>query len=150
MSTWFVPIEAIDDGLAMRRTVERLAEFGRVVMFDRRGVGLSDPILPGSPPTLEEWSSDALAVGEAVGLSSAVVLGLDPSGAQVAMYMAATHPEAVGTMILFNATGRSLSAADYPIGLDGDHMRERIERNVESFITGDAGFGLLAPAISEK
>ena len=58
-------------------------------MFDRLGVGLSDPIPRGSPPMLEEWSSDAIAVGEAIGLSSPVVLGLDPSGAQAAMYMAA-------------------------------------------------------------
>ena len=89
---------------------------GRIVLFDRRGVGLSDPSSPDSPPTLEQWAADALAVCDEVGFTSPVVLGMDPSGGLIALFLAATHPQRVGALVLFNTHARAGVADDYPRG----------------------------------
>jgi pimeloyl-ACP methyl ester carboxylesterase len=73
MSTWFVPIDAMIDGPTMSRALDRLSSMGRLIIFDRRGIGLSDPISPQSPPTLEQWMGDALAVLNEVGSDTATV-----------------------------------------------------------------------------
>jgi class 3 adenylate cyclase len=146
MSTWFVPIDAMIDGPMMSRALDRLLSMGRLILFDRRGIGMSDPISPQSPPTLEQWMGDALAVLNEVGSETATVLGLDPSGAQVAMYLAAARPERVRGLVLFNAHARLLSGPDYPIGTPRSEILDRIERIVETCVSGDAGFDMVAPS----
>jgi class 3 adenylate cyclase len=146
MSTWFVPIDAMIDGPMMSRALDRLSSMGRLILFDRRGIGLSDPISPQSPPTLEQWMGDAVAVLNEVGSETATVLGLDPSGAQVAIYLAAAKPERVHDLVLFNAHARLLAGPDYPIGTPRSEMLERIERIVQTFVSGDAGFDMVAPS----
>jgi len=149
MSTWFVPIEAMTEGPAARRALSRLSQMGRLIMFDRRGIGLSDPVSPHEPPTLEQWTSDALAVLDAAGSTQAVVLGLDPSGAQVAIYLAATRPDRVNALVLFNALARYLEAPDFPIGISAEAMHEAIDERIQSWISGDAGFGIVAPSSTD-
>ena len=148
MSTWFISIEAVDDGPTMSRAIERLAGLGRIVLFDRRGVGLSDPSSPDSPPTLEQWAEDALAVCDEVGFTSPVVLRMDPSGGLIALFLAATHPHRVSALVLFNAHARVAVADDYPDGLPVTVLAERAERSVESVMHGDGALGTLAPDLA--
>src|SRR6476646_7923794 len=70
----FIPIDTMDDEPRLARAMRRLASFARVVRFDRRGIGLSDPVSPQAPPTLEQWVEDAVAVLDAVGSKQAIVL----------------------------------------------------------------------------
>jgi class 3 adenylate cyclase len=80
-----------------------LATFSRVVLYDRRGVGLSDPVALEQPPTLEQWADDALVVLDALGSTRAALLGV-AEGCLVATMMAATHPERVTALVLVHPT----------------------------------------------
>ena len=89
------------------RLFERLGRFARVIRYDRRDSGLSDPIK--DDLTLEAHAEDALAVMDAVGAESPVLMGgLD--GARSLALLAATHPTRVGGLIAFAATARGVAA----------------------------------------
>src|SRR5579864_3240818 len=66
--------ETVDEPNWLRYT-QRLARFSRLVRFDPHGLGLSDPLAPGTEPTVEDWGRDALAVMDAAGCERAVLLG---------------------------------------------------------------------------
>jgi class 3 adenylate cyclase/pimeloyl-ACP methyl ester carboxylesterase len=99
--------------------IRRLTSIGRVILFDRRGTGLSDPVSRNAMPTWEEWAEDMAAILDAAGSSRAAVLaGLDAGPA--AMLFAAMHPDRVGALILSNTAARLLEDTDYPIGISSD------------------------------
>ncbi len=93
-----------------------LASFSRVIMFDRRGIGASDPVSLGAMPTWEEWTDDIIAVLDAAGSKRTAILASIDAG-PIAMLFAAMHPEAVSALILHNTTARYLVADDFPIGV---------------------------------
>lgn len=98
-----IPIEAIPEEPSFDRFVRRLGRFSRVIRFDRRGMGLSDPVTPSNPPTLEQWMEDAEAVLDAVESERAALLGMAEGGFVVSL-LAATRPERVASLILIHAT----------------------------------------------
>lgn len=101
------------------RFLERLASFSRLIMFDRRGTGVSDPIELGTLPTWEEWSEDLRVVMDAANSDRAAVFGvLDAS--LMAMLFAASHPDRTTALVLGNATARAVAAEDYPEGVSQD------------------------------
>jgi pimeloyl-ACP methyl ester carboxylesterase len=83
--------------------MERLASFARVVIFDKRGTGLSDPT-PGAAE-LDERMDDVRAVMDAVGMESAAILGLSEGGPLAALF-AATYPERTKALVLCGSFGR--------------------------------------------
>jgi class 3 adenylate cyclase/pimeloyl-ACP methyl ester carboxylesterase len=91
---------------ASARFLEGLASFGRVITFDRRGVGASDRLAPGTVPTWEEWADDLSAVLDAAHSERAALFATGIGGGHMAITFAATHPERVRGLILFNALGR--------------------------------------------
>lgn len=91
--------------------VRRLGSFARVIVFDRRGVGLSDPV--GGAATLEERMDDVRAVMDAAGSERAALLGMS-EGATMSMLFAATYPERTSALVLWGAMARSTEAEDYP------------------------------------
>ncbi len=95
------------------RYLQRLASFSRLVMFDKRGTGLSDRT---GIATLEERMDDLRAVMDAVGLERAVVFGTSEGGA-MSLLFAATYPQRVQALVLYGAYARIVSAPDYPEGL---------------------------------
>ena len=98
---------------AYRRYCERLAEFTRFIIFDKRGLGMSDRV-PGSTP-LEVRMDDIRAVMDAVGSESAAVMG-ESEGGPLAMLFAAAHPERTRALILQGAEVRERTDADWPWG----------------------------------
>jgi len=96
--------------------LRRLMSFSRLILFDRRGTGGSDPVSPDAIPTWEEWTDDVRAVLDAAGSSRTAVFAAGDAG-PIALLFAALHPERVSSLVLFNATARFLAADDYPIGL---------------------------------
>src|SRR2546423_9143180 len=92
---------------------EKLAQFARVVMLDRRGTGLSDPVE--NPPTLEERMDDVRAVLDAVGWQRATIWGISEGG-QMAMMFAATYPQRTQALVLYGTFARFARADDYPYG----------------------------------
>ena len=79
--------------------LRRLAGFCRLIMFDKRGIGLSDPV--GSTPTFEERMDDIRAVMDAVGSERAALLGFS-EGAALSVLFAATYPERTTGLILYD------------------------------------------------
>ncbi|MCC6617368.1 MAG: alpha/beta fold hydrolase [Anaerolineae bacterium] len=89
----------------------RLGEFTRVILFDKRGVGLSDRI--GGAPTLEDTMADVLAVMNAAGSERAVLLGVSEGGA-ASLLMAVTYPELVSALIIYGATPKLARRGEAP------------------------------------
>lgn len=87
-------VDSTAEQLRWQAYVERLASFSRMIRFDLRGIGLSDPLGSSDPPTVEQWASDALAVLDAEAVKQTAVLGVS-FGALAALLLAATHPERV-------------------------------------------------------
>jgi class 3 adenylate cyclase len=112
----------------MARFLERLASFSRLIMFDRRGAGASDPVPLDALPTWEEWTDDLRAVLDAVGSERAAIYAELDAGA-VGTIFAATHPERTSALILGNTTARYAWAEDYPDGA----TPETVEAIVELF-----------------
>jgi pimeloyl-ACP methyl ester carboxylesterase len=96
-----------------RRYCERLAEFTRLVLFDKRGMGMSDRV-PGAT-TLEERMDDIRAIMDAIGSERAAVMG-ESEGGPLAMLFAAAHPERTVALILQGAEVRELTDEDWPWG----------------------------------
>jgi class 3 adenylate cyclase len=115
----FIPIDTMESEPRLARAMARLASFSRLIRFDRRGIGLSDPISPSEPPTIEQWVHNALAVLDAAESSSAVVLAA-VEASPIALMLAATHPERVDALVLVNGYPRAVVSDDYPEGLPRD------------------------------
>lgn len=103
-----------------RRFFERLAGFARVIVFDKRGMGLSDR--DGGAYTIENVTGDALAVLDAVGSERASLLGASEGGPASVM-IAATHPDRVESLILYGTYARLSASDDFTEGLPVERLR---------------------------
>ena len=126
--------------------VDRLASFSRLIRFDPRGIGLSDPVGSSDPPTVEQWATDALAVLDDLEIEKAAVLGVH-FGGLAAVLLAATHPERAHALVLVNVYACLTRSDDYPFGVPGSVL----ERFRESLIEPTAATGddlpLMAPSM---
>ena len=112
---WFSHMEAQWDVEPMATFRERLANFGRLIMFDKRGTGLSDPVPTTALPTIDEWMDDVSVVLDEVGSDRAALI-TNIGGGLMAMAYAAAHPERVSHLVLVDCFARFLQAPDFPIG----------------------------------
>jgi class 3 adenylate cyclase len=120
----------------------RLASFSRLILFDKRGQGLSDRTV--RPPTLEDSMEDLQAVLAAVGSKRAAVFGISEGG-PMSILFAASHPDLVSSLILYGTYARVSAAPDFPQGIPGasfDRWREQIHREWG----GPVGVHLWAPS----
>jgi class 3 adenylate cyclase len=90
-----------------------LGSIARVVLFDPRGAGLSDPLTVDRLPTLETRVADALTVMEAAGSERPVVFGMDSTG-PLAIFFAATYPDLTAALVLFGTLACGLPDEEYP------------------------------------
>jgi pimeloyl-ACP methyl ester carboxylesterase len=95
---------------------QRLASFSRVILFDKRGTGLSDRVPVHDLPTLEERMDDVRAVMDAVGSEKAALYGYSEGGAMCALF-AATYPDRATALVMDGAYARRTAAPDYPWGI---------------------------------
>src|SRR5947209_17234397 len=119
-------IELWWESSAVAGFLTRLASFSRLIAFDRRGAGASDGVPRNAIPTWEQWTEDAAAVLDAAGSTRTAILAALDAG-PVAILFAATHPETVSALALFNSTARYLAADDYPIGLSPEAADAAVE-----------------------
>jgi hypothetical protein len=112
IGNWASNIEVMWEHPSMARYLERLGRFARVICFDKRGAGLSDPVPLGALPTLEHWMDDARIVLDAAGSEQAALIGdaeggLD--GHDVRGHVSATHSSpGTGKRVCQDATGGRL------------------------------------------
>lgn len=95
------------------RFIERTASFSRLIMFDKRGTGLSDRVPIAELPTLEERMDDVRAVMDAVGSKQATMFGVSEGGPMAALF-AATYPDRTNALILYGAMAKWMRSPDYP------------------------------------
>jgi pimeloyl-ACP methyl ester carboxylesterase len=95
------------------RFLERLASFSRLILFDKRGTGLSDPVATEDLPTLEQRMDDVRAVMDAVGSEQAALLG-HSEGGNMCVLFGATHPERTRALVLVGCYAKRIRSDDYP------------------------------------
>jgi pimeloyl-ACP methyl ester carboxylesterase/class 3 adenylate cyclase len=131
MAPWMSHLEVIWQEPRHERFLMRLASFSRLILFDRRGSGLSDPVPADRPPDLETRMDDARAVMDAAGSERAVIYGASESGA-MAILFAATHPDRTIALAIHGSYARVAWAPDYPWG----QLREVHDADVAKIESG--------------
>ena len=101
------------------RFLERLSAFSRVILFDKRGTGLSDRVL--GAPDFDMRADDLRAVLDGAGSDRAVLVG-NRGGGSLAAFYAAVHPDRVLALVLYNSWARTAWAPDYPVGAAAEEL----------------------------
>jgi class 3 adenylate cyclase len=135
-------LEALWEEPRWVRYAERLASFSRLIVFDMRGVGLSDR--GGEPPFLELMVEDAGAVMDAASSETAALFGASRAGV-MAMLFAATHPERVRALVLYDTWAKNLRSDDHPYGATTAEDDEFVNRFVDEMGTAQ-NLDLQAPS----
>jgi class 3 adenylate cyclase len=128
-----VSIDVRDDEPHFARFEQRLSSFSRFIRFDPRGVGLSDPIAPGTPRSVEQGVDDVIAVLDAVGSERAALFAVGHSG-QPALLSCAQHPERFSALVLMHCYARLQWDEDYSWGVP----RASIDAFLDSVLDVDA------------
>ena len=131
---------------SLARFIRRLASFSRVIMYDNRGVGLSDPVPGGAAPTMDEQVDDIRAILGETGCEQAVLAG-NLAGCAPALVFAATHPDRVESLILLGGYARLRADAGYPQGLDQADIDLIAEAILDTWGSG-ADLDLIAPTVA--
>lgn len=128
---------------SLARSLRRIGSFGRLIWFDKRGTGLSDPV-PASELSLEERMQDLRAVLDAVGSNRAALFGASDGGPLCALY-AATYPERVSALVLYGTWARFFQGDGYPLGMPPEAFEPVVALVEAGWGTGEA-VKLLAPS----
>jgi class 3 adenylate cyclase len=129
------------------RFFRRLASFSRVIRFNMRGEGLSDPVAPRDWQTLEQRAEDMQAVLDAVGSQQTALLG-GAFGGQMMTFFAATHPERTAALVLVGTTARLGWAPDNPWGLRPEEQESTAARAEAGWEQGAGLARMLAPSMA--
>lgn len=149
ITNWVSNLDVMWDEPDLTAYLGRLSSFSRVICFDKRGSGVSDPVPLADPPTLEQWMDDAVAALDAAGVHEVALLG-DTEGGPMAMLFAATFPERVTALVLVNTFARWQRADDYPIGMPADVTGKLIQRWQQNWGVTAEILGLTAPSLADN
>lgn len=139
---WISNIEVFWEEPSVARFFERLASFSRLILFDKRGTGLSDRF--SGTPNLEERMDDVRAVMDAAGSTKATLLGYSEGGA-MSMLFSATYPERVESLVACACFPRQLPTDDYPFGRTPD-MQEQLYKAIKEGWGGPVGCDVRCPS----
>ena len=137
---WVTNVDIMWEEPTLARFLDRLASFGRLICFDKRGTGVSDPVHLGAIPTWEEWMDDVATVLDAVGSERAAVFG-HGDGGPMALLFAATHPSRTSALVLADAYARRRQADDYPRGIPDRVAGPMLETVLSTWGTGKVSEG---------
>jgi pimeloyl-ACP methyl ester carboxylesterase len=136
-------IELVWESEPFSRALEGFASFARVITFDRRGSGLSDPVA--EAPSLEERMDDVRAVMDAAGSERAALIGVS-EGVPMSILFAASYPERVQALVCMGGMARSTPAEDYPYGDPPDALAESGTELVLPYWGQGAALDVAAPS----
>jgi class 3 adenylate cyclase len=140
---WISNVEVSWEVPEYERFLTRLASFSRLILFDKRGTGLSDGVSVEHLPGLEQRMDDVRAVLEATGSTNAAVFGASEGG-NLSMLFAATYPERVRALVLAAVYAKRLWSPDYPWAPTPEE-RARHGVEVEQNWSGDMDLAQIAP-----
>jgi len=143
---WFSNVELCWEVPSLDRFLGRLASFCRLILVDKRGTGLSDPLPGGEVATLEQRMDDVRAVMDDVGLERAALLGVSEGG-PMTMLFAASHPERTAALVLLGTFARAFAGDGYPHGRRLEDIEARLAEIERGWGTG-VGLGALAPSLA--
>jgi len=126
------------------RWYERLGAMGRVITYDQRGSGVSDPVAVNDLPTVERVAEDMAAVLAAAASERATIVATTSLG-PAAMLLAATKPDLVSSLVLYGTYARMRAAPDYPAGVPGEVLDGFVNFSRDAWGTG-AMLNLLLPS----
>ncbi len=125
--------------------VRRLTSIGRLISFDKRGMGLSDR--PDSVDAMK-WVDDTIAVLDTVGAKDVVVLGIS-AGTPTAIRLASLYPERVRALVVFGGGARTIAGPGYEIGYDRETL-ERFAANLERGWGSGVAISSYAPSLAKE
>jgi class 3 adenylate cyclase len=140
-------VELVWEHDAFVRALEGISSFARVINFDRRGSGLSDPVP--EAPSLEERMDDVRAVMDAAGSQHAALLGIS-EGVPMSILFAATYPERVQALVCCGGMAKTTQADDYPIGTPVEAFIEAGEEFVLPYWGQGAMLEIAAPSQNDN
>jgi class 3 adenylate cyclase/pimeloyl-ACP methyl ester carboxylesterase len=132
-SPMFTHVDAAWEIPAVAKVFRRLASFSRLIRFDFRGHGLSDPLGRSEQPSLEAHAQDMLTVLDAAGCERTAVIANGSSGL-LAIFFAATYPHRTTSLVLDGCYARLARAADYPWGVPTNVLERAVDRVTEGVI----------------
>ena len=144
---WISNVEMNWENPRMAASLERLGSFARVVIFDKRGTGLSDRV--SGYPTIEQRMDDVRAVMDAAGVERAALFG-HSEGAGMCIVFAATYPERTRALITYGGFAKRLRSSDYPWAPETEarmSYADRLEREGWSIWT-DEDLSYYAPSLA--
>ncbi len=124
---------------------ERLGSFSRLIIWDKRGTGLSDPVV--GVPTLDERMDDLRAVMNAAEAERAVLFGISEGG-PMSLLFAATYPERTESLVLYGTSPRFTAVPGFPWGHTGEQMR-RLTAEIEADWGRGALLEMFAPSLAD-
>ena len=145
---WVSHLEHLWDDPLQARFLERLASFSRLILFDKRGTGLSDRVPEDALPTLEVRMDDVRAVMDAVGSARAALVGISEGGPMCALF-AATYPERTTALAMYGGYARWIRDTDYPWA----PTRAEHEAAFDAYEKGwgtPIGLKLIAPSVAKE
>jgi class 3 adenylate cyclase len=128
------------------RFLTRLASFSRLILFDKRGTGLSDRVPPDRLPTLEQRMDDVRAVLDAAGSQRAALFGPSEGGPMSALF-AATYPQRTSALILYGSFASTIRDAGYPWAMDPKE-RDKVIQAISDRWGQGTYVELLAPSLA--
>jgi pimeloyl-ACP methyl ester carboxylesterase len=141
---WVSHLEYFWNEPSFARFLTRLASLGRLILFDKRGTGLSDAVPVSQLPTLEQRLDDVRAVMDAAGSKRAVLVGVSEGGPLCTLF-AATYPEKTEALVAIGSYARRLKDADYPWGQTPE-QREAFCQTILEQWGGPVGIDERAPS----
>jgi pimeloyl-ACP methyl ester carboxylesterase len=122
--------------------VEQLSRVARIIVYDKRGLGLSDRV--GTTPSLEQHVGDALTIARAAGSTRTVVLSVS-DGAPISIQLAAEHPEQIAGLVIYGGQPTGVQSVDYPWGLTPAQYQRWIAKLVSGW-SGSVNLEYFAPS----
>src|SRR5918998_1954133 len=144
---WISNIELMWEDPAHAHLLERLASFSRLILFDKRGTGMSDPVAVDRLPTLEQRMDDVRAVMDAAGSEEAALFG-SSEGGLMSILFAATYPERTRALVTHAIYAKRLWSPEYPWAPTPEARAAEIEETERSW-GGEMDISVLAPSADE-
>jgi pimeloyl-ACP methyl ester carboxylesterase len=147
VSGWVSNLDLMWEDPSYARFLRRLASFSRLILFDKRGTGLSDRVPETDLPTLEARMDDVRAVLDAAGAERAALLG-HSEGGPMCLLFAATYPERTNALVLIGTYARRLIGEGYPFGATPEAYDAFLAEIADGW-GGPVGLEVRAPSLAD-